>query len=155
MGQLQPSPVRLSSKGRYGVRALYCIAYHNGGRPTQMREVAEQANIPARFLEQILHDMKRAGLVVAKRGPNGGYQLARQPSQITLGDVVRSLEGAAVTLQRDVDNDPRDPLAGVLSDLAASIEKCFDAVTIAEVCRRGERLGVPRKGEPAGPEYAI
>ncbi|NUO51997.1 MAG: Rrf2 family transcriptional regulator, partial [Polyangiaceae bacterium] len=122
---------------------------------TQMREVAEQANIPARFLEQILHDMKRAGLVVAKRGPNGGYQLARQPTQITLGDVVRALEGATVTLQRDIDNDPRDPLASVLQDLASNIEKCFDAVTIAEVCRRGERLGVPRKGEPAGPEYAI
>jgi Rrf2 family protein len=148
------SPVKLTSKGRYGVRALYFIAYHHGGRPVQMREVAAQARIPARFLEQIFHEMKRAGLVVAKRGPNGGYQLARHATQITLGDVVRALEGAPA-VSRDADRDPKDPLAGVLADLATNIERCFDAVTIAEVCSRSEKLGVPRKGDPAGPEYAI
>lgn len=146
--------MRLSSKGRYGVRALYFIAYHHGGRPVQMREVAAQAKIPARFLEQIFHDLKRAGLVAAKRGPNGGYQLARPPSDITLGDVVRALEGAAVVLQRDGERDTQDPIASVLGDLAQSIERCFDEVTIADVCRRGERFGIPRRGEE-GPEYAI
>jgi Rrf2 family transcriptional regulator, iron-sulfur cluster assembly transcription factor len=147
--------MKLTSKGRYGVRALFFIAYHHGGRPTQMREVASEARIPARFLEQIFHDMKRAGLVVAKRGPNGGYQLARHPSLITLGDVVRALEGATVVLSRDGDHGERDPIQSVFGDLARDIERCFDAVTIAEVCSRGERLGLPRKGEMPGPEYAI
>lgn len=147
--------MKLTSKGRYGVRALFFIAYHHGGRPTQMREVADKAQIPARFLEQILNDMKRAGLVIAKRGPNGGYQLARQPSLITIGDVVRALEGATVVLAREDRDAATDPIAGVFGDLAKSIEKCFDAITIAEVCARGERLGIPRKGELPGPEYAI
>src|SRR4051795_6260860 len=85
--------VKLSNKGRYGVRALFDIAFHNNGRPTQIKDIAERAAIPARFLEQIFQDLKRAGLVGAKRGPRGGYHLARPAPEIRLGDVVRALEG--------------------------------------------------------------
>lgn len=147
--------MKLTSKGRYGVRALFFIAYHHGGRPAQMREVAEKAQIPARFLEQIFHDLKRAGLVSAKRGPNGGYQLARTAAQITLGDVVRALEGAPVVAASRERDDPRDPIAVVFGDLEKNIEKCFDAVTVADVCTRGERLGLPKLGNVPVPDYAI
>ncbi|MBL9024920.1 MAG: Rrf2 family transcriptional regulator [Myxococcales bacterium] len=147
--------MKLTSKGRYGVRALFFIAYHHGGRPTQMREVAEKAQIPARFLEQIFHDLKRAGLVRAKRGPNGGYQLAREPALITVGDVVRALEGSPIFAPSKERDDPKDPIAGVFGDLEKNIEKCFDAVTIAEVCARGEKLGLPKQGNVPAPEYAI
>jgi len=86
--------VKLSNKGRYGVRALFDIAFHNDGGPTQIKDIAEREAIPARFLEQIFQDLKRAGLVGAKRGPRGGYHLARPAHEIRLGDVVRALEGA-------------------------------------------------------------
>jgi Rrf2 family transcriptional regulator, iron-sulfur cluster assembly transcription factor len=68
--------VRLSNKGRYAVRALFDIAYFNQGQATQAKDIAERQSIPPRFLEQIFQDLKRAGIVASKRGPQGGYSLA-------------------------------------------------------------------------------
>jgi Rrf2 family protein len=141
--------VKLSNKGRYGVRALYDIAFHNEGRPTQIREIAERELIPMRFLEQIFQDLKRAGLIGSKRGPRGGYHLARPAAEISLGDVIRALEGpVAVMLAADDERARRggpDAIAAVFRDVAASVERCFDAVTIADVCERGASLGVKKK----------
>ena len=63
------TPVKLSNKGRYAVRALFDIAYFNEGQPTQAKDIAERQGIPPRFLEQIFQDLKRAGIVGSKRGP--------------------------------------------------------------------------------------
>lgn len=144
-----PSLVKLSNKGRYGVRALYDIAFHNDGRPTQIREIAEREMIPARFLEQIFQDLKRAGIVGSKRGPRGGYHLARPADQISLGDVIRALEGpVAVMVAEDDARAPRggpDATASIFRDLSTSIEKCFDSISIADVCERGLSLGARRR----------
>lgn len=144
-----PHPVKLSNKGRYGVRALYDIAFHNDGRPTQIREIAEREMIPARFLEQIFQDLKRAGIVGSKRGPRGGYHLARPADKISLGDVIRALEGPVAVMVADDDGRAArggpDATASVFRDLAVSIEKCFDSISIADVCERGLSLGVRRR----------
>ncbi len=141
--------MKLSNKGRYGVRALYDIAFHNDGRPTQIREIAEREMIPARFLEQIFQDLKRAGIVGSKRGPRGGYHLARPADQISLGDVVRALEGPVAVMVADDDGRAArgspDATASIFRDLSASIEKCFDSISIADVCERGLSLGVRRR----------
>jgi Rrf2 family transcriptional regulator, iron-sulfur cluster assembly transcription factor len=137
--------VKLSNKGRYGVRALFDIAFHNDGRPTQIREISEREMIPARFLEQIFQDLKKAGIVGAKRGPRGGYHLTRPAAEITLGDVFRALEGPLVVIPAD-DEEGMDAAIAVLRDLAGSIEKCFDAISIADVCEKGEALGLRRRG---------
>jgi Rrf2 family iron-sulfur cluster assembly transcriptional regulator len=140
--------VKLSNKGRYGVRALFDIAFHNDGRPTQIREIAERELIPARFLEQIFQDLKKAGLIASKRGPRGGYQLARPATEISVGDVLRALEGPALVTLSDEGQDgkkgPLDATASIFRDLSASVEKCFDEVSIADVCARGESLGLHR-----------
>jgi Rrf2 family protein len=146
--------MRLSSKGRYGVRALFDIAFHNAGKPAQMREIAERADIPARFLEQIFQDLRRAGLVAAKRGPRGGYHLARPASEIRVGDVLRALEGSVVQQDEEGD-DRRDPTAAVFRDLCRSVERCFDEVTIADVCARGSEMGLRREHLGDLPDYAI
>jgi Rrf2 family iron-sulfur cluster assembly transcriptional regulator len=151
--------VKLSNKGRYGVRALFDIAFHNDGRPTQIKDISARQVIPARFLEQIFQDLKRAGLVGAKRGPRGGYRLARPAYEIRLGDVVRALEGPIAIGGREDDpgkstagDEPKRPTAdgkdvtdAVFRELSRRIEGCFDDVTIADLCRRGDELGV-RKG---------
>ena len=144
--------MKLSSKGRYGVRALFDIAFHNDGRPTQIREISERESIPPRFLEQIFQDLKRAGLVGSKRGPRGGYHLARPPAEIRLGDIVRALEGPVAIAgsdERPVGDDhaldARDVTDSVFRDLSARIEGCFDEVTIADLCQRGEALGLRRR----------
>ena len=142
-------PVKLSSKGCYGVRALFDIAFHNDGKPTQIKEIAERERIPARFLEQIFQDLKRAGLIGSKRGPRGGYHLARPAREISVGDVIRALEGPVAVLASDEEagDDPSGPdtIAAVFRDLATSIEHCFDAISIADVCERGAALGVRRR----------
>jgi Rrf2 family protein len=141
--------VKLSNKGRYGVRALFDIAFHNDGRPTQIREISEREMIPARFLEQIFQDLKKAGIIGAKRGPRGGYHLARPAAEITLGDVFRALEGPLVVVpaEDDASEGPcPDAALAIFRDLAGSIEKCFDAISLADVVAKGMDLGIRRRG---------
>jgi Rrf2 family protein len=149
--------VKLSSKGRYGVRALYDIAFHNDGKPTQIREIAEREAIPARFLEQIFQDLKRAGLIGSKRGPRGGYHLARPASEISVGDVIRALEGPVAVLDDEEVRAGRvgpDATASVFRDLAAAVQRCFDQVSIADVCARGIELGAKNRAR-ARSSYVI
>ena len=144
--------MKLSNKGRYGVRALFDIAFHNDGRPTQIKDIAARESIPARFLEQIFQDLKRAGLVGAKRGPRGGYHLALPAGEIRLGDVVRALEGPIAitgrteeTKRGDAETDGKDVTDTVFRELSRRIEGCFDAVTIDDLCRRGDELGLRKQ----------
>lgn len=144
--------MKLSNKGRYGVRALFDIAFHNDGRPTQIKDIAARQTIPARFLEQIFQDLKRAGLVGAKRGPRGGYHLARPAFDIRLGDVVRALEGPIAITGRDEQAkhspvDGKEVTDAVFRELSQRIEGCFDGVTIADMCRRGDELGLRKTRE--------
>jgi Rrf2 family iron-sulfur cluster assembly transcriptional regulator len=150
--------VKLSNKGRYAVRALFDIAFYNDGRPTQVKDIAERQGIPPRFLEQIFQDLKRANLVGSKRGPQGGYSLARRAAEIRLGDVVRALEGP-ITLgdkaepgarRGKIGADGRSVTDAVFRDLSQRIEACFDAVTIADICGRADELGIHR---PRGQRY--
>jgi Rrf2 family protein len=144
--------VKLSNKGRYGVRALFDIAFHNDGRPTQIKDISSRQAIPARFLEQIFQDLKRAGLVGAKRGPRGGYHLTRPAYDIRIGDVVRALEGPITIVGRDDEPktsavDGKDVTDAVFRELSRRIEGCFDGVTIADMCRRGDELGLRKVRE--------
>lgn len=143
--------VKLSNKGRYGVKAIFDIAFHNHGKATQIKEIAERQAIPPRFLEQIFQDLKRAGLVTSKRGPRGGYQLAMEPKNIRVGDIVRALEGP-VSLgdtkrkgNGDGDSTSREVTEEAFDDLAEQIEACFDSKTIEDLCERGEALGYLRR----------
>lgn len=144
--------MKLSSKGRYGVRAVFDIAFHNDGKATQIKDIAERQAIPARFLEQIFQDLKRSGIVTSKRGPRGGYQLAREPAELTLGDVVRALEGpidlgAAETGEPTDAGDPTS--LGVTEqafrELGERIEAVFDGMSIGDLVERGEALGIRRR----------
>ena len=142
--------VKLSNKGRYAVRALFDIAFYNEGQPTQVKDIAERQGVPPRFLEQIFQDLKRAGIVGSKRGPQGGYRLARPAERISLGDVVRALEGPLVL--GDGAAGPRKGmdsltvLDDVFKDLSSRVEACFDNVTIEDICHRAEALGLRRPG---------
>ncbi|HJL00003.1 MAG TPA: Rrf2 family transcriptional regulator [Polyangiaceae bacterium LLY-WYZ-15_(1-7)] len=141
--------MKLSNKGRYGVRAVFDIAYHNHGKPTQIRTISERQAIPPRFLEQIFQDLKRAGLVVSKRGPKGGYALAKAPDAIRLGDIVRALEGPVALTSPDQgeagDKTSRAITEAAFEELAERIEACLDELTIGDLCARGEEQGVRRR----------
>ena len=84
----------LSQRTRYAIRALQHLADRFGEGPVQLVEISETQNIPAKFLTVILSEMKRAGLVETMRGKEGGYWLAREPANVTYGDIVRLTRGS-------------------------------------------------------------
>ena len=85
--------MKLSTRGRYGIHAMYDLAVHYGDGPQSIKCIAERQNIPEAYLEQLIAVLRRAELVISNRGAQGGYRLAREPREITVGDVLRALEG--------------------------------------------------------------
>jgi len=154
--------MRLTSKTAYGVQALYDMAFHGGGRPVQAREVSERQRIPLRYLEQILQELRRAGLVEGKRGPGGGYALSRKPEEVRLGEVVTALDGPIESLLSFDGADPgngdargrarrgpRKPdgpevVAGIWRELAVQLSGMLAGITLQDLVARAEALGVAR-----------
>src|SRR5437763_12461470 len=132
--------MKLSSKGRYGVQAVFDLAYHNSGKAAQIKDICDRQSIPARFLEQVFRDLKKAGIVRSKRGPRGGYELAQPVPELRVGDVVRAIEGPPGLGAAELRGRGPDPevLRDALGALAKSIEAALDEVTFAELCARGE-----------------
>ena len=106
--------MRLTTKSRYGARAIFDIAYHSTGVPIQIKDISERQEIPPRYLEQIFHKLKKANIVKSVRGPGGGYVLAKDPQRITIGDVIQAVR------------EPIDPVYCV-DDGTERNEKCSRA----------------------------
>ena len=85
--------MRLSKKGEYASRAMLELSLHYPGGPLHIRDISSAQDIPERFLEQILLMLKRAGFLRSKKGPNGGYYLAKDPSEISVADIIRVMDG--------------------------------------------------------------
>ena len=83
----------ISSKGMYGLAAMYQLMQSDKGVAIQIKEIAQRANIPKNYLEQILVTLKREGILKSIRGANGGYMLAKEPEQILVYDIIDALEG--------------------------------------------------------------
>ena len=86
--------MKLSAKSRYASRILLDLALHDEGIPHRVNDIAERTGITVPFIEQIIKPLKHAGMVASKRGAAGGHQLSRPTEQITLGDIVRIMEGS-------------------------------------------------------------
>src|SRR5881397_3707954 len=86
--------MKLSLRGEYALRALLVLGLNYKQSVVRIQTISQQQNIPKRFLEQILNDLKSAGAVESKRGAAGGYRLARPPKEISLAAVIRHIEGA-------------------------------------------------------------
>ena len=85
--------MKLSTRGRYGIHAMYDLALHYGDQPQCIKGIAEREDIPEAYLEQLIAALRRDGLVTSVRGAQGGYRLSRPPEAITVGEVLRTLEG--------------------------------------------------------------
>jgi Rrf2 family protein len=92
--------MHLSLQIQYAVCGVFDLAYNGHGAPVQIRVIGERQGIPPRYLEQIFQRLRRARIVLSKRGPGGGYTLARPPAEITLRDVVEAVEGPLVGRSR-------------------------------------------------------
>lgn len=146
--------MKLSTRCRYATLALFDIAFHGDGEPTQVRQIAERQDIPARFLEQIFQDLKRAELVDGKRGRNGGYFLRRPPEEITLGDIMRATDGPIeVSFCQADDGQPlhgacpkntRCIPAVIWGEISSRIRALYEEYTVADLVRRAEEAGLNR-----------
>ncbi len=133
--------IKLSNKGIYGIKALYELACGYGGDPLTIREISSRQNLPMPFLEQVLHQLKQAGLVKSKRGIKGGYHLSREPDEITIGDAVRALEGPIALCgclqssrsRRAADRMNRCVTSDLYRRLSRKVERAFDSVTLSEL----------------------
>lgn len=85
--------MKISTKGRYGLRAFIDLAIYSEEMPISISSISARQDISERYLEQLMALLKKAGLVKSVRGANGGYELARPPAEISVGDVLRALEG--------------------------------------------------------------
>lgn len=83
----------LSQRAKYALKAMLCLAEHKGPMPLSVTDIARRAHVPRAFLEQILSDLKRRGLLTSRRGTQGGFLLARAPEQISFADIIRYIDG--------------------------------------------------------------
>lgn len=86
--------MKLTTKGRYGLRAVIDLAAYAGAEPVSLSDVAERQGISISYLEQLVAKLKKAGIVQSTRGAQGGYSLAKKPEEISVGEVLRALEGS-------------------------------------------------------------
>lgn len=147
--------MRLSLQVQYAICSVFDLAYNGQGEPVQVRVVSERQGIPTRYLEQIFRRLRRAELVQSKRGPGGGYTLARPPARITLRDVVEAVEGPLQqTLAMPGDPAPAERPSFLWPALVRRLGDALGAVAFDAVCRDAERVGVPRVKHEA-PMYFI
>lgn len=134
--------VKLSREEQYGIMALVDLAYNLNGGPAQVRQIAKRQRIPQRFLEQIFAKLRQADVVVGKRGPRGGYSLAKDPKDIRLEEVMRALRPK---LQEDTRTDApalAELIDTVWSEIEGSFQSTLREVSLASLCQRAKDLGI-------------
>jgi Rrf2 family protein len=147
--------MRLSKRGEYGLRAMIDLAtWDHGSTAVQIKDIAEREQIPPKFLEQILLTLKNAGLLHSKMGVGGGYYLAKAPDQISLGSIIRILDGPLAPV-RCVSQMAYEPcgcpdeetcgLRLVMSDVRNAIADILDRTTLEDVTQRVEAARLLRE----------
>lgn len=138
--------MRISSKGLYGLEAMIRLARNYPERPTKIHDIAVQDEIPEKFLELILLDLKAARLVESLRGANGGYRLRRPPGKIFLGEIIRTIDGPlaplgdAESLRRLVKKDRKhSALYQVMLDVRNAAAGILDHTSLADLCHTPDR----------------
>ena len=113
----------LSNRARYATRALLDLSLQYPSGPLLIQDIADRQNVPLKYLQQILLDLKLAGCLTSRKGPGGGYSLARPPEEITLGQVLTAMDGAIVDLSCKATNNCND--CGCPNPSACSLRDAF------------------------------
>ncbi len=128
--------MRISAKGEYAIKAMLDLAVHFEHGLIPIQAIAERQRIPQRYLEQVLLLLKRAGFLTSKRGSAGGYHLRRPPGDITVGAVLRTIEGSLE--RREAGRDHSGDLAELWEEVSAAVSQVIDRVTFEDLRRRVE-----------------
>jgi Rrf2 family protein len=138
--------MRLSAKGEYAIKAMLDLAMHRTGSLVPIQEIAGRQAIPQRYLEQVLLSLKRAGLLTSKRGSSGGYHLTRNPEDITVGEVLRAVDGSSSPFE-PVARGRRDgqDLVDLWREISEAVSSVVDRLTFGDLATRAaERRGAAR-----------
>jgi Rrf2 family protein len=134
--------VRISKKTDYALRAMFTLVDHFGGAPIPIRELARRNDVPKRFLEQIMLQLKAQGWVSSEAGIRGGYMLAKNPSKITMGEVVRHFDGilapidcVSVTGYKRCSQESLCKFRRVFLDARNYVAGVMDKATLADVAK--------------------
>ncbi len=132
--------MRISSKGDYGLRALFDLAQHYGQGWVQSDEIARRQHIPVNYLNQMLIMLRKAELIESQRGPQGGHRLARAPEHITLLDAFEALEGTLIIAEQTRDDDSTYPDAvyvdAVWQQVRDTLATTLQQTTLGDLCER-------------------
>ncbi len=156
--------IRISTRGRYALRAMIDLALHVDQGPVLRQEIARRQEISADYVAQLFRSLHEAGLVKGVKGPGGGYTLARDPATITALDVIQAVEGPVAVVQCVLpDGEPAcnrmDRCVTYLlwKRLSAVINDFLDSITLQDLCDEAHRLEsslIPGKGRDVGGEPA-
>ena len=141
--------IRISTRGRYALRAMVDLALHAGGEPVLRQEIAGRQDISADYVAQLFRKLHTAGLVEGVKGPGGGYRLARDPAVITALEVVQAVEGP-IAVVHCVDPEDDDPCNRVdrcvtrllWARLSAAMVELLSSVTLQSLCDEARQLGL-------------
>ncbi|MEY4198839.1 MAG: hypothetical protein RLZZ265_579 [Verrucomicrobiota bacterium] len=153
--------MKISVRGEYALRALLVLGLNYDRDVVRIQTISEQQNIPKRFLEQILTDLKSLGVVESRRGVAGGYRLARPPEFVTLAAVIRHIEGPLAPVscvserfyeKCSCPDESKCAIRSVMKEVREAIVKILENVTVAQMCERVKLL----QGEHTNPlDYVI
>jgi Rrf2 family cysteine metabolism transcriptional repressor len=124
--------MNISVKGEYALEALFDLTAHRTGEPVKIAEIAKRQRIPQKFLELILASLKQGGFVESRRGAEGGYLLARPPENITIGEVLRFIEGPQKTRSR-ARRKQESPFTEMWAQVNGAISDIIDRTTFADI----------------------
>ena len=148
--------MKLSTKGRYGVRLMIDLASHYGRNPVLLREISKRQEISEKYLWHLINPLKAAGLITATRGLKGGYTLARSPVEITMKEIMQASEGALclVDCVEKPSTCKRVPICvarDIWNEIAESIDRILTSTTLADMVERQKA----KKENLASDNYSI
>lgn len=139
--------MKLSTKGRYGLKAMFDLAIHYGEGPISLKSIAERQVISEHYLEQLIAGLRKAGLVNSVRGAQGGYMLAYKPSEITVGNIIRVLEGPLGPADCVLEDEPAScqnsdycVTRSVWEKIRLSISQVIDSITLQNMLDDYEKI---------------
>ncbi|OPJ57293.1 RrF2 family transcriptional regulator [Alkalithermobacter paradoxus] len=137
--------MKLSTKGRYGLKAMFELALREEGNPVPLKYIAQKQNLSDQYLEQLFSSLRRAGLIKSVRGAQGGYLLSKDPSKITVGEILRVLEGpiapSECVLEGESDCEKSDYCVTkvIWEKIKESIDSVIDSVTLKDMIEDHEK----------------
>ena len=144
--------MRLSTRGHYGLKAMFDLAQHYGTEPIPLKTVAERQNISENYLEQLIATLRKTGLVKSVRGSQGGYILARDPEKITVGDIIRVMEGPIAPVDCVSEIEPAECdqadyciTRSVWARVRDSLAEQMDSISLADMLRDADKAERERR----------